>query len=1428
MTKKILSLIICVALVCSFMTVVNVSAASGYISDGYLIYEDFEDGTLGGFSSGTISEWDDGKAVHLSDNSYYNIDLPDYYIFEFDLNKTVNIPYNEDISFKDGNAMNVPSFGIQLMNATIDKDVWYTYRIMIDQSEMSNASSDVYNSDGVKVWRKVRDGEWENCVVNKHFRALKGIAHGADKTIGFYAKDHTQFDVDNIKLFDGTYVSDVWFEDEKGKVDQIPEGLLVPKYDIANFGGFGEAVAVTAVYDVDGKLINCEKNVITGLEFGTATVDGAAVLMVDYPDAARVEAFLWTSTEIPQSIGSTYCVIGEDVLVESSATETTSIATSLGSDYVNNFVAVDRSTYANTLTVEGKHSKGEEVTVIVIATAGDKTVVATQFRTAEDGSFKRDFVLNAELFEGEENISVAVSGVNTNPQIFDVSIASGWDEMAADFKTANTAEEIESYLETYKANLNYYESGKTEPVTADVDGLSGEDDYADIEFVKSKAVYPDEMTYGEVVDASIALVKSAEAVDEFEEAFAEAKGNADANEIGRLIENVDFMDFPLEGVSNIAKVYAELAESDEEMSTIMQIYDAFVAAHDEQKQLEEATIPSFRNVDSGAALKNFFADNVDVLGIAPEKYVNDKYDDDYAVMYSAYEGQFSNCDTYEKVNSAIVFLDNYINEYNAFLDAINNAETGDELKMVMEGELSFVDLGLADSSHIVNREYLYAELEGKAFESLADVKEAFATAVTVQGGREANVLNDFMLISSEEKVEAFFKTYGMMIGVESEVNYAVFYELYSKSRSDFEDTVFDYRTAVAQVHTILSKVDEAEEFIAEINKEAENDSWTALKALYEGEKFAEFVGISTDASGVNDIRALYQRIGALAPFENLTQIKDAFENAYKDQLAYEEVAGGYESFDEELLDFVESAWKLKIQGNVVTVNGKVEERGIHNISLYVEDKNGIPIYMKQLSSKGTGDFEITFILNPDFYEQDDNKATLKVTGDRMNLYAFSPFKLYSHDELSDIIDGFAEINSKASLEIYFDTYKDMLNLDVERDSNGKITDRALEALYLVHSQNKADGRYEKITDIDEVLNGVDGESGTEYLMAKMGEIINCLDELTAAANERVGSTKGNWSKIQKQVQLAIENEWISPQVSGKVVSVDKMYLRMAGKDYGLLSTVESEYEKAYAAQVGADKPKEPTSGGGFGGGGGGGSSSNGGDGKITSGGGGTSNPQNVIMGGETGTEKTEVPTNLPGHPEAPFTDVTSEYSWAKDSINGLRRYGIVRGDGNGLYRPGDGISREEFLKILLDAFGIERTDATVPFTDTDKSAWYYSTVATAYEMGIVNGYPDGSFGIGDTITRADMAVMVCRAMEKMSINLDATDEAFLFNDFTAIPEYSYSSVVKLQRAGILNGDTFGYYNPLNNVTRAEAAVVFWAIFNGVSDIIDNPYITEYK
>ena len=307
--------------------------------------------------------------------------------------------------------------------------------------------------------------------------------------------------------------------------------------------------------------------------------------------------------------------------------------------------------------------------------------------------------------------------------------------------------------------------------------------------------------------------------------------------------------------------------------------------------------------------------------------------------------------------------------------------------------------------------------------------------------------------------------------------------------------------------------------------------------------------------------------------------------------------------------------------------------------------------------------------------------------------------------------------------------------------------------------------------------------------------------------------------IKAQVQLAKTRGWIDPVLTGKVSDEASMYLRMAGEEYEYMSDVEDAYEAAHEGQKDAEKKDSGKNNGG--GGGGGGSKVNGSNLPVTIGGSINGEDENnmTIMGDVTD-EKVTPETNLEGHPEAPFKDVTAEYSWAQDSIDRLRKYNIIHGDGAGNFRPGEGIKREEFLKLLLEVFGIDVDEtAKAEFADVKTGEWYYGYVATAYKMGIVTGYDANTFGIGDIVTRADMAVMLLRVINAKEIVLDTNVRAQAFTDFDAIPEYARYSASILQQAGIVQGDTFGNFMPGKELTRAESAVVFVKFFNETNDFI---------
>ncbi len=182
-------------------------------------------------------------------------------------------------------------------------------------------------------------------------------------------------------------------------------------------------------------------------------------------------------------------------------------------------------------------------------------------------------------------------------------------------------------------------------------------------------------------------------------------------------------------------------------------------------------------------------------------------------------------------------------------------------------------------------------------------------------------------------------------------------------------------------------------------------------------------------------------------------------------------------------------------------------------------------------------------------------------------------------------------------------------------------------------------------------------------------------------------------------------------------------------------------------------------------------------------------------------------------PEERFTDI-ADITWAKDAIERLAEQNVVSGDGDGSFRPNDGVKREEFVKIVVTAFGMTQGGEALSFVDVSEGDWFYPYLQAAVSAGIVSGYPDGRFGKGEAISRQDMAVMLCRAAEAMSKTLAQTEDAAAFVDADQIASYAADSVTALQRAGVLNGDADGAFRPADGATRAEMCVMVDQLLTG--------------
>ncbi len=170
-----------------------------------------------------------------------------------------------------------------------------------------------------------------------------------------------------------------------------------------------------------------------------------------------------------------------------------------------------------------------------------------------------------------------------------------------------------------------------------------------------------------------------------------------------------------------------------------------------------------------------------------------------------------------------------------------------------------------------------------------------------------------------------------------------------------------------------------------------------------------------------------------------------------------------------------------------------------------------------------------------------------------------------------------------------------------------------------------------------------------------------------------------------------------------------------------------------------------------------------------------------------------------------FSDVP-EHHWAKSAIEVLAADGIVNGMGNRLFLPDDSVTREQFVKMAADCLGLEPSDAPLPFTDANPSAWYAPSLAAACKAGLISGVSDDLFGVEQPITRQDMAVIVARILEQNQVTVSKTSNAFAaFTDATLVDGYAKEAVRLLSDGGLMAGVGADRFAPLELVTRAQAA-----------------------
>lgn len=206
--------------------------------------------------------------------------------------------------------------------------------------------------------------------------------------------------------------------------------------------------------------------------------------------------------------------------------------------------------------------------------------------------------------------------------------------------------------------------------------------------------------------------------------------------------------------------------------------------------------------------------------------------------------------------------------------------------------------------------------------------------------------------------------------------------------------------------------------------------------------------------------------------------------------------------------------------------------------------------------------------------------------------------------------------------------------------------------------------------------------------------------------------------------------------------------------------------------------------------------------SSNSGNGGNSGSSGRGSGGFVSSGSVSGDTNTPQEQvKMPFIDLDT-VPWAYEAISTLSDKGIINGREENKFVPDDEVTREEFTKMCVVMMNLDVTDQSIVFDDEKDGEWYLGYISAARKNNIVSGKGDGSFGIGEAISRQDAAVILYNILKNNGLS---NDKGIDFDDSDMISDYAIDAINVLSANGVINGVGDNMFSPLGRLTRAEAA-----------------------
>lgn len=172
---------------------------------------------------------------------------------------------------------------------------------------------------------------------------------------------------------------------------------------------------------------------------------------------------------------------------------------------------------------------------------------------------------------------------------------------------------------------------------------------------------------------------------------------------------------------------------------------------------------------------------------------------------------------------------------------------------------------------------------------------------------------------------------------------------------------------------------------------------------------------------------------------------------------------------------------------------------------------------------------------------------------------------------------------------------------------------------------------------------------------------------------------------------------------------------------------------------------------------------------------------------------------------ASFSDISENHPQYV-ALESLKNAGIINGYPDGSFQTGNTVTRAEALKMILLTAEIDIPETTeTGFSDISSEAWFGKYTTKAKELGIVKGYGEsGQFLPNNQVTRAEFVKMLLQSLQKP---ITETSEDFVSD----IPKGAWyaSYILTANALGLITPDREGNFFPEQKLTRGDSADILY-------------------